>query len=108
MGVLKINQMAAYVQYLAAGFELFVGANFIFTPEALLDGHKPASGMQTLICEWFGCACILFGISLIISGASMRLPNLLYQLFWACSLGSTFLKKPWRPESAVTDGSWAL
>ena len=40
-GVGPIHKMFSEVQYLAAAFELFAGANFIFTPGALLDGCTP-------------------------------------------------------------------
>merc|ERR1712010_80217 len=96
------------VQYLAAAFELFAGYNMIFSPDALLGGYKPSPGYETLAFEWFGCACVCFGLSLLLTGSAMKLANLIYQLVWFVSLGSTFLGKPWRPESAVSDGSWAL
>merc|ERR1711907_618969 len=96
------------VQYIAALFELFAGFNMIFSPEALLGGYKPATGFETLAFEWFGLACICFGISLFLAGSSMKLPNLIYQLVWLVTLGTTYMGKPWRPESAVADGSWAF
>merc|ERR1712129_325303 len=92
---------------MGAAFEFFVGFNMIFSPDSLLNGHKPKPGMETIAFEWFGTACILFGITLIMVGKPMRFANLIYQLTWVASLGSTFLGRPWRPESAVTDGSWA-
>ena len=96
------------VQYLAAAFELFAGFNMIFSPDALMGGYKPSSGYETLAFEWFGCACICFGVSLLLTGSAMKLPNFLYQLVWVASLGSTYAGKAWRPDSAVEDGSWAV
>jgi hypothetical protein len=100
--------MFAHVQYLAAAFELFAGANFILSPGALLDGYAPSAGMETLAFEWFGIACCIFGFSLVWVGAPMRVPNVLWQLAWVLSLGSALAGAPWRPGShAPGAAQWA-
>ena len=65
------------------------------------------AGFETLAFEWFGISCAVFGISLIVCGKAMQLPNLIWQLAWLASLGSLFAGVAWRPESALADAAWA-
>jgi len=89
--------------------QLFAGFNMIFSPASLLNGYTPRPGFETLAFEWFGCACVCWGLLLACGGSDKKIVafNCLYQGMWVLSLGSSYLGKPWRPESAVVDGSWA-
>jgi hypothetical protein len=102
--------MTTKINYLAAAFELFAGFNMIFSPAALLDGYTPSAGFETLAFEWFGCCCVIWGLLLACNGSDRKIVafNILYQGVWVASLGSSFYGKPWRPQSAVADGSWAF
>ena len=57
--------------------------------------------------EWFGLACCMNGVLIMLntSNAIVKQYNVLYQLVWLMSLGSTFAGVAWRPASAVADGS---
>ena len=82
----------------------------IFSPDALLGGYTPAKGIETLAFEWFGLACMMNGILIMLNAANaaVKRHNVLVQLVWLVSLGSTFGGVAWRPESAVDDGRWAV
>ena len=103
-------QSMTVINYVASLFEFFAGVNMILNPGALLNGYKPRAGYETLAFEWFGCCCIIWGILIARYGMDKNVigMNILYQGLWVVSLGSTFLGMPWRPESAVSDGSWAV
>ena len=102
--------MWTVIAYVAAIFELACCACFIFNPSALLDGYTQKPGMETLAFEWFGLGCGMFGIMLMVhvNETTMKRFNVLYQAVWLMSLTSTLVGMPWRPASAVSDGSWAL
>lgn len=106
---INTNEMTSRVNYIASLFEFFAGFNMITNPGALLNGYTPRAGYETLAFEWFGCCCIVWGILLARYGTESNIVgmNVLYQGLWVVSLGSSFFGMPWRPESAVSDGSWA-
>jgi hypothetical protein len=94
----------------SALFELLVASKMITAPDKLLGGHVPAPGFETLAFEWFGMACGLYAVSLLMNRehASMMQVAMFYNLVWTVSLGMTFAGAAWRPESAISDGSWAV
>lgn len=101
--------LLTYATYGSSAFEIFAGVTFILNPAGLLNGYTPSNGYETLAFEWFGSVIIFYGLLLACLKDDKRMNAFatLYNLVWALSLGSTYLGKPWRPESAVRDGSWA-
>ena len=89
-------------------FEFFVAFNMIMSPWELLGGHRPAAGFETLSLEWFGVSCGLYGLSLLMYQRQALTFATIYNFVWVAMLAMVFTNQPWRSESAVTDGSWAL
>ena len=101
---------AKYGVYLHAAFEVFVGCNFIFTPEALHNGYTPSNGHERCSFDNFGIACIFWGLLLACKAGDRAVLafDVMWNAVWVLVLGLTLAGKAWRPESAIEDGSFAL
>ena len=78
---------------------------------ALHNGYSPAQGYETYAFENFGFACIFWGLLVACKAGDKAVLtfDLIWNLFWAGSLGLACAGKPWRAASAVPDAAaWAV
>ena len=96
--------------YLHAAFEVFVGLNFIFSPENLLNGYQQKPGFESLAHETFGISCIFWGMLLFLNNTDRVtiFLNVLWNVVWVVVLGSQLIGMPLRAQSAVEDASFVV
>ena len=94
--------------YLHAAFEIFVGANFIVDPSALLDEHKPTSAFEYHAWECFGLSCVFWGVLLLLKAndRAVLVLDILWNAAWAAVLWTTMQGQPWREESRIDNAEW--
>jgi hypothetical protein len=107
---LDVLLIATVLVYAHAAFELLSGVMFVFNLGALHNGWNPSAGMNTYLAESDGITYFFWGILLIlkISDSTVLYLNAAFCATWFVYLGSHLLNMPWRPQSALPDGSWAM
>eukprot|EP00466_Bigelowiella_natans_P015988 jgi/Bigna1/85570/estExt_fgenesh1_pg.C_40398 len=105
-----LEAMLTLVTYVGALFEIVVGAAFVFSPEALHNGYKPAPGMESYAFELFGIACVFWGLLTACKATDKAILafNVLWNAIWAAYLYLIFSGIAWRPQVAIEDGSFAF
>jgi hypothetical protein len=102
--------IATVLVYGHAAFEMLSGVMFVFNTGALHNGWNPSAGMNTYLAESGGIAYFFWGILLIlkVSDPIVLYLNVAFCATWFVYLGSHLLNMPWRPQSALPDGSFAM
>jgi len=102
--------IASKLLYLHAIFEIFVGVNFIVSPENLMNGYQQRPGYESLAHETFGIACIFWGLLIFLNSTDKTTVflNVFWNLVWVVMLGTQFMGYPMREQSAVEDPSFMI